>query len=654
MPPILIKSQVIIYYITGLLCVCVSSCNNDPDPVEAPGTDSPILRINNISYKNPDSALAEANKLLAITKKEERQAKVLHLMASIYEIKGNYDSSIAVAEKALKLAKSNTILRGQIHNQIGVSYDFKSDYKKALTHYQSAQEYFISAKDTSGYIKVKNNIGLIYQNSGDLKRAKEYFEECLRLSREKKLPDETIMALSNLASVENEMQRFSTALTYFREVLDADIASGNETYISYSYHNLGEAHKNLRQFDSATAYFTKSIALKEKLSLQAALVNSYKGYADLLIETGRLDEAGNYLNKAFKLARESGTMDYLKDCYYLQARLAEKKGDYKTAYAASDSFNLLKDSISNARFRTELVAKEKDQEYLFQEKLRQQNISDLETEKETVILFMVFFALVSGGLFFLLKRQQRLNKQLELQKKQIESGLAERTQLLSFIAHEIRNPLGGIMGLTDLMLNEQPTPQQRELLVYQKKASIHLLALMNDVLDYQKLGSGKVELNSIPFSLRDVLFQVYGLYQVVIREKKLNYELNYDAAIPARLMGDPIRLTQVFSNLLNNAIKFTDKGTVSISAQLLNSSPGEATIFCKVSDSGIGIPKEDQELIFELYVQSSKNKSAQLGTGLGLSIVKNLLSLMNSKIELESTPGTGTVFSFTIPFKLPQ
>jgi signal transduction histidine kinase len=210
------------------------------------------------------------------------------------------------------------------------------------------------------------------------------------------------------------------------------------------------------------------------------------------------------------------------------------------------------------------------------------------------------------------------------------------------------------MGLTDLMLNTNPTLSQKELLDYQKKASSHLLSLMNDVLDYQKLGSGKVELNSIHFNLKDVLYQVYGLYQVDIREKNLVYELSYDEQIPDSLLGDPVRLTQIFSNLLNNAIKFTEKGKVSITVHLQMRTATEVVIDCTVTDSGIGIPQEEQEKIFELYVQSSKNKAAQLGTGLGLSIVRNLLSMMNSKIQMHSVPGKGTSFNFEIPFKLPQ
>ncbi len=645
------KSSIVVL----LVSLCFISCNNKnsaPDLIDE--TDSIIGILQITAYNNPDSALQASYKLFDNNADEElKSAKILHLIASIYGLKGIYDSSINICKRALPLTENTTTL-AKLYNEIGVSYDYKSDYKEALDNYQKAHDYFRESKDTIGYIQVKNNIGLIYQNSGLLKRAKTYFEDCLKLSREKKLRNEEIMALSNLAAVENELKNYSVALSYFKEVLADDIASGNEAYISYSYHNLGEAFKNLRQFDSSAYYFKKAIALKEKLDLQAALLNSYKAYADLLTELNSLEEAESYLNKAFQFARASGTTDYLKDCFYIQSRLAEKKGDFKTAYLASDSFYALQDSLSNERFRSELIIKEKDHEIALNEKLKQQEIKELKKDNLAFISFILVFAIISTALFILLYKQRKLNRRLELHKKEIEDGLALRTHLLSFVAHEIRNPLGGILGLTDLLLNENPTSAQKEMLVYQKKAAKHLLGLMNDVLDYQKSGSGKVEISHIRFVLKEVFYQVYGLYQHDIREKNLNYELNFDENIPEVLIGDPIRLTQVFSNLLNNAIKFTEHGTISITAKSVNASPTKVDILFNVKDSGVGIPKEDQEKIFELYVQSSKNKSAQLGTGLGLSIVKNLLSLMKSKISLESNAGSGTTFSFTISFNLPQ
>ncbi len=640
-----------------LVLICSSliiSCKNTPTntSVEDQRIDSLLTPLQSALYNNPDSVLSVLNKVLKTVEESDSQAKVLLLIAGAQELKGDYDSSISSAKKGLQLVKGNPKLTAKLHNQLGVAYDYKADYRNALENYETALEYFQEAKDTSGYLKEYNNIAIIYWNTGDLHRARDYLNRCLSISRDKKDSDEEIMVLSNLASVYNELHHSDTALLYFKQVLQSDLASGNDSYIASSYHNMGDTYKNLRQFDSADYYFSKAIALKEKLALKGSLSNSYKQYADLLLEIGRIKEAAPYLSKAFQISKETGSKDYLKDCFYLQSRLAEKTGDYKTAYAAADSFHRLQDSLANEKFRADLVVKEKDHELKNIRKFREQQVAEFESEKLTFILFISFLIVVSGILFLLFRQQKLLNTQLKFQKHQIEEGLAERTQLLSFIAHEIRNPLGGIMGLTDLLLSDEPSPNQKELLNYQKKASTHLLSLMNDVLDYQKLGSGKLEINSIRFNLRDVLYQVYALYQSDIREKRLSYDLDYDDLIPLGIIGDPVRLTQVFSNLLNNAIKFTEKGTITISAQLVTKTSTEATVFCKVSDSGIGIPQEDLEKIFELYVQSSKNKSDQLGTGLGLSIVKNLLSLMNSNIELQSDYGSGTTFSFTITFKI--
>jgi signal transduction histidine kinase/Flp pilus assembly protein TadD len=648
------KSNIIVFLFLSL--ISFTACTKPASDLSVnPKTDSIIRMLQFAAYNNPDSALKASYILLDTQSSSSYEtASILHLIASIYGLKGNYDSSIVICKRALPLAESNTTLLAKLYNEMGVSYDYTSDYRQAIDNYQTAQDYFAEAKDTIGFIQVRNNIGLIYQNSGDLKKAKTYFKDCLELSRKKKFRNEEIMALSNLAAVENEMKNYGLALQYFKEVLADDIASGNEAYVSYSYHNVGEAYKNLRQFDSSMYYLKKAIQLKEELELQAALINSYKGYADLLTEMNKLSDAEFYLDKAFALAKASGTTDYLKDCYYIQSRLAEKKGDYKTAYIAADSFYTMQDSLVNEKFRTELVIKEKDHEMALNEKLKQQEIKDLKNGKITFILFMTLFAGISIALFVLLKRQRKFNKTLKLHKQQVEEGLMLRTQLLSFVAHEIRNPLGGILGLTDMLLVEKPTTSQQELLLYQKKAAKHLLTLMNDVLDYQKLGSGKVDVSNVRFGLKEVFYQVYGLYQLDIRDKNLNYELNYDETIPEILMGDPIRLTQIFGNLLNNAIKFTDQGTISITAKCISRNNIEAEIFFEVKDSGVGIPKDDQEKIFELYVQSSKNKSAQLGTGLGLSIVKNLLSLMNSKMSLDSAVDSGTTFSFSIVFQLPQ
>jgi len=168
--------------------ILIISCKNTPatDSVESKQTDSALTSLQSALYNDPDSVLIALNSLLKTREEPDNRAKILLLIASAQEIKGNYDSSIVNANKGLQLAVENTHLKAKLHNQLGVAYDYKSDYRNALEHYETALEYFEDEKDTSGYVKEYNNIAIIYWNTGDLQRAKEYVKKCLTISSQKK------------------------------------------------------------------------------------------------------------------------------------------------------------------------------------------------------------------------------------------------------------------------------------------------------------------------------------------------------------------------------------------------------------------------------------------------------------------------------------
>jgi hypothetical protein len=654
----------------------LTACNHVTTPADNERTtiDSAIKQLKASSFSNPDSAAQQANQLLEKAEDiayTEGKARCLLLLSSIESLKGNYDTSIKLGNMALQFVDTVNQLQltAEIYNEAGICYDYKSDYKKALDYYNKAQHFFTLSKDTSGYLKVRNNIGLVYQNTEQLPTARKYFQECLAIADTQRFAEERIMALSNLASVEIELGEGAAALQHFKEVYESDVKSGNETYISYSYNNLAEAFKQLNRFDSAEWYYQKSIELKEKLNLQTALLNSYKEYADLLFLQNRNAAAIEYLNKAFSLAATTGAREYLQQCYDLQAKIAAANKDYLTAYVALDSAESLKNEISGAKFKSELVAREKDYQLSLQQmELTKQKQLNRKEKGETIAfitisIILAVLVLVLGVTTRKLHLRNRLlsiqrqkvelyNKQLSLQKKQIEEGLEVKNKFLSFMAHEIRNPLGGILGLTDLLLNSGANDTQKEYLVYQKTAATNLLNLLNEVLDYQKLVSGQTEIQNIDFSLMVTLQQLQQLYIANLQEKKIRYTLSYDAAIPATLKGDPVRLTQVINNLLNNAIKFTpENGYISVTTQLVEKTATLATVRFTIADNGIGIEEQYHNKIFDLYGQANTGKRLH-GTGLGLTIVKNILQLMNSSIELTSTPGEGSVFSFSIQFNL--
>lgn len=252
---------------------------------------------------------------------------------------------------------------------------------------------------------------------------------------------------------------------------------------------------------------------------------------------------------------------------------------------------------------------------------------------------------------------------------------ASKEMFLSVMSHEIRNPLNAVIGMTHLLLENDPKPSQLEDLKILKFSGENLIHIINDVLDYTKIETGNLELEIIPFSLKTLVNDILNSLQVNGNKNNNQLELIYDPQIPEQLMGDKTRLYQILMNLLGNAIKFTQQGTVTLKAQvaavpemavqtplveLAAASPADPAnrnsrmqIDFEVSDTGIGIAEDKQAYIFESFTQARTDISRKYGgTGLGLAITRKLLSLLNSDIHVQSKEGQGTTFFFSIVFDM--
>ncbi|WP_417431712.1 ATP-binding protein [Kiloniella sp.] len=248
--------------------------------------------------------------------------------------------------------------------------------------------------------------------------------------------------------------------------------------------------------------------------------------------------------------------------------------------------------------------------------------------------------------------QRIIDRTVELE-KQFEAAQAAskaKQEFLASMSHEIRTPMAGVLGLADMLLDDSITPDTREKVEKIKETTQSLLVIINDILDLSKIDSGKLKLENIDYQLRHELNKTIEIVEQSARQKSLKLSIEIEDKIPNHLYGDPTRLRQVIINLLGNAIKFTEKGYVTLSARQGIENEGKSWLVISVTDTGIGIPHNRLKEIFDDFTQADASISRRYeGTGLGLAISKRLVDVMNGSIEVSSEEHKGTIFEIKIP-----
>ncbi|MFC5623184.1 PAS domain-containing hybrid sensor histidine kinase/response regulator [Algoriphagus winogradskyi] len=247
---------------------------------------------------------------------------------------------------------------------------------------------------------------------------------------------------------------------------------------------------------------------------------------------------------------------------------------------------------------------------------------------------------------------KQTQKDLFHAKERAEKASLVKSQFLSMISHEIRTPMNAVIGLTHLLMDENHREDQLENLKTLKFSAESLMSLINDLLDFSKIDAGKIDLEQSRFDLRVLVNRVVHSYRYQAKEKALQIRADIDDEIPELLIGDSVRISQIINNLLSNAVKFTDSGHVRTVLKLVKANPDTCEIKFSVEDTGIGIPEDKIDSIFEAFTQASSDTTRKFGgTGLGLAIVKRLVELHGSEINVSTALNQGSIFDFTLKFR---
>ncbi len=541
---------------------------------------------------------------------------------------------------------------------------------QALSNAVSAKELALQNQNMKYRASTNMVLAKLYRELGDLKKAEEQILSAIDIQSKDNNESGLACSYTIYGSIATKLQDYKTANLVLEKALVLSKKNDIKNQIGPVKLNLGllalennQAEKAINHFDSGLPYINDHNQHYFKAKL-------YVNKAKAQLALNEKEEALKTTNLAMQISKNKGYSEIRSTCFELYSQIYEKKKDYLTSLENLKTHQRIKDSLFNTN--KEIIAQEAgaklnlNENNVLIEELTEENIQQqksLKLGRLTTILSIALITILSLLTLSLYKNNnlraranellQNKNTELILAKENAERASAAKVQFLSTITHELRTPLYAVTGLTHLLLEESPTPNQKEHLNSLKFSGEYLLSLINNILDLNKLEANKVEIENTSFNLKkrinDVLIALGK--SAKDRKNKLHYE--FDDSIPLKLKGDPLKVSQILINLIGNSIKFTQNGDIWIRVKHIRQTDNIVFLNFEIEDNGVGISEKKQLSIFENFTQGSVQINRKFGgTGLGLSIVKNLLSLMDSEIKLKSELGKGSMFVFDLKFEI--
>jgi signal transduction histidine kinase/DNA-binding response OmpR family regulator/Flp pilus assembly protein TadD len=534
--------------------------------------------------------------------------------------------------------------KGRGLNLKGWCYWQQGEYDEGVDTLQDALKISRDINNKPLEARILNNLGYIYRDRGDLADALNHFEEALKINE--KLGDEVAQSvnLSSIAYLHYDLNDYENALEFALRCLPIFEKAKDVHRLNSLYHILGNIYFKQEQSQEALRYFEENLNLSEPETVLHAMAIS--GLGKVYYKMNDFENARKYLTEALKQSEELSNVEVQIISHYYIGRMMMDEGNYRqslqhmnAAFELADEYMRKHDVMSVHEGLSMLYDKMGDIPKAFY------HLKAYEQMKEDIFKQTTFNKL----------RNLQTRQQVELAQK--EKEVAERTaylkqQFMANMSHEIRTPMNAIVGMTRLLLSKEPKQDQLRYLNAIQQSADNLLVIINDILDLSKIEAGKIIIEHTDFSLREVMHSIRDMLMLRAEEKHIDLRVSIDPAIAQRLIGDPTRINQVLINLAGNAIKFTEKGYVEVSAQLQKKENNKDWIQFDITDTGIGIAPDYVGKIFESFTQAGTDIARKFGgTGLGLTISKQLVELMNGQIKVKSELGKGTTFSVLIPME---
>lgn len=576
-----------------------------------------------IGFSHPSFSQAELASKKAVT--------ALARLAEGYLRSADFDKSLLTSRKALSAAISinDDYLIASSYIIIAGNYDELSEYDKAIYFYQKAMSYAERTDNAILKHRAINNLGNMFCfEKKQYEKGINYYKQSIEYAIKAGAYDRIFYTKLNIAWAYFDIGKYDQGFPYLKSVNENNNKFGNETTVVVinMLNGMYSSHKN--QTVKANEFFVKAIKLGIEVKDKSDLSYSYQEYSKFLKK-----------NKEYEKAYQNLELyNNIKDELYDNEKLEK---------AEVIGINLQLDEYKR---EIDKIAIEKDNQY---QSLKKSRIIVVLFIVAVCVLLLLLLTFYKNNNFKRIKNAELVlaNKELSMAKEKAEEVSLLKTQFVSTISHELRTPLYGVVGITNMLLDEHKELASSPHLNSLKFSARYLLSLVNDILQINKIEEKRVVLETLTFNISDEINVVTNSLQFIANKNENKTIVDIDPTIPEFLIGDKLRLSQILMNLASNALKFTKKGEVHITAKQVEVKGKFHYIEFQVADNGIGIDKFDQDKIYDKFVQIGRKEDDYQGTGLGLAIVKRLIELFDSEIHVESELNKGTTFTFTIAFE---
>ncbi|MAI90191.1 ATP-binding protein [Ponticaulis sp.] len=609
----------------------------------------------------PNAALDERSTALATT---------LWLQAEALGRSNQADEARPLVEQALGLIdgiEQTTTLRGDLLLVQGRIAHAVGDTQLAFESFLGAHEEFRLQGARRGQAIALQKIGDIYSDARDFERAISNYDESIRVYDQE--PGVNMVTQNNRANALRGLEQYDEAEEHYRAALDIARTLNSPYLIARILTNIAHTQVLNGDFEDAEATADEGLALFPEGQSSGWEPFLWGVKAEVAFERGDLMNARLFITRTFEGQDLSETLMPYREMHDTAYRIYQSIGRSDLALPHLEAFKRLGDEALGlaASANSALMAAQFDFtnqelaiEQLEREQLQQQiQIAESDARQRLIIFgftaagaLLIFAFLIAGYVSMRRSRDAigRVNDRLNDTNQQLEKANRAKSEFLATTSHEIRTPLNGILGMSQVLLQDKAlSPELRDRINVVQSAGKSMKAIVDDLLDVAKIETGKVTITKARFDVHELFREVATLWQAEAETKQLTLSIDLDDC-PQFIVTDEQRLRQILFNLLSNAVKFTETGTVSVRAWAHEAEGTDDVFALEVRDTGIGIAEEEQENIFKPFHQVDGAMTRKYaGTGLGLSICENFVTALGGQISVESSPGQGSVFAVSFP-----